>query len=76
MLAFFGLFRRLKLQKDAALIAENLHALEAHLKAKEDNLGLGLALSLHRMAEGIATRHGAALGVDVAPLSGGGPKEP
>jgi acetate kinase len=64
------------LQGNAAAIAELLHDLERHLMAKNDKAALAKVARLHRIAGDIATKHGAALGVDVVAFSGGPLKPP
>lgn len=56
-------------QANAAKIAAKLHALEkAHRKTGRE------IVELHKLLEDLATEHGPALGIDVAPLSAGGEK--
>jgi hypothetical protein len=62
-------------QNAAQLIADALHALEADPAVKNLPRRAKVKLArLHRMMHEAALDHGPSLGVDVAPLSGGGVK--
>lgn len=63
-------------QDQAEFIAAALHAVEAHIAKpikKDKKLGV-LVSRLHRLLHEAACEHGAELGIDVTPLSGGLPK--
>lgn len=59
------------MQKQAQLIADELHALEAHIATKKDRKATLLVARLHNALNDGANMAASKLGIDVQPLSGG-----
>lgn len=77
MLNLVGLFYRGRSREAMRLAGDakvSLIALESHLALVNDKRGMKLAAALHRQLGDTLAETGRIMGVDVTPLSGGGPK--
>ncbi len=61
-------------QNAAQIIADALHDLEAHTAKGKDKKAHAKVCRLHRVLHEAALDHAPTLGIDIAPLSGGGLK--